>query len=167
MVFFDPKEREIKCEIVAEIPKLGSQWKVILDFQPTQNMQNNESTHHLLSFSVKKPQSYRPVSLALNSSSFYVGYREFQNNTLGNWKTIRRNRGSNQMPKVGEWTRIEFSHELVEGRDFLALSIGGEEVSRGEILGPELRGFCDLQVILGLSGSLPGHIRRLAVLERK
>ena len=167
MVFFDPKEREIKCEIVAEIPKLGSQWKVILDFQPTQNMQNNESTHHLLSFSVKKPQSYRPVSLALNSSSFYVGYREFQNNTLGNWKTIRRNRGSNQMPKVGEWTRIEFCHELLEGRDFLALSIGGEEVSRGEILGPGLRGFCDLQVILGLSGSLPGHIRRLAVLERK
>ena len=167
MVFFDPKEREIKCEIVAEIPKLGSQWKVILDFQPTQNMQNNESTHHLLSFSVKKPQSYRPVSLALNSSTLYVGYREFQNNTLGNWKTIRRNRGSNQMPKVGEWTRIEFSHELVEGRDFLALSIGGEEVSRGEILGPGLRGFCDLQVILGLSGSLPGHIRRLAVLEKK
>lgn len=71
------------------------------------------------------------------------------------------------MLKVGEWTRIEFSHELVEGRDFLALSIGGEEVSRGEILGPELRGFCDLQVILGLSGSLPGYIRRLAVLERK
>ena len=96
-----------------------------------------------------------------------IPYREFQNNTLGNWKTIRRNRGSNQMPKVGEWTRIEFSHELVEGRDFLALSIGGEEVSRGEILGPGLRGFCDLQVILGLSGSLPGHIRRLAVLEKK
>ena len=71
------------------------------------------------------------------------------------------------MLKVGEWTRIEVSHELVEGRDFLALSIGGEEVSRGGILGPELRSFCDLQVILGLSGSLPGYIRRLAVLERK
>ena len=88
LVFFDPIEREIEYGVVAEIPKLGSQWKVILDFKPTQYAQNDEPIppSHLLTFSVKEPLSYRPVSLGMSSSSLSVAYGAFRNNKICKWK---------------------------------------------------------------------------------
>ena len=78
---------------------------------------------------------------------------------------------SAQLPKVGEWTRIEFGHEKVGDKYFLYLSVGGREVGRKRVKNnPELRNLTDVEICLGLSESdtcQPGFIRRLVVLGKR
>ena len=77
---------------------------------------------------------------------------------------------STQLPKVGEWTRIEFGHEKVDEKYFLSLSLGGREVGRKEVTNPELRKLTDIQVCIGdqiQEHSQPGLIRRLVILEKR
>ena len=80
---------------------------------------------------------------------------------------------SNQLPEVGEWTRIEISHEEEEeeeGKYFLSLSVGGREVVREEVTDPQLRKLTDAKVTIGHTDrelSQPGFIRRLVVLEKQ
>ena len=76
---------------------------------------------------------------------------------------------SNQLPEVGEWTRIEMSHEEEDGKYFLSLSLGGKEVGREEVSDPLLRNLIDAQVTIGHSKrelTQPGFIRRLVILEK-
>ena len=75
---------------------------------------------------------------------------------------------SNQLPRVGEWTRIEISHEEEDGKYFLSLSVAGKEVGREEVDDPQLRNLTGVKVTLGHAKELtqPGFIRRLVVLEK-
>ena len=77
---------------------------------------------------------------------------------------------STQLPKVGEWTRIEIYHEMVDGKYFLSLSVGGTEVGRKEVTNPELRRLADAKVCIGSANReqyQPGFIRRLVILEKR
>ena len=77
---------------------------------------------------------------------------------------------STQLPKVGEWTRIEIGHEKVDEKYFLSLSVGGREVGRKEVTGPELRNLTDVKVYIGNNHEelrQPGFIRRLVFLEKQ
>ena len=84
---------------------------------------------------------------------------------------------STQLPKVGEWTRVEIGHEKVDEKYFLSLSLGGREVGRKEVTDPELRKLTDVQVCIGdqkvcigdqiQEGPQPEIIRRLVVLEKR
>ena len=78
---------------------------------------------------------------------------------------------SAQLPKVGEWTRIEFGHEKVGDKYFLYLSVGGREVGRKRVKNnPELRKLNDVEICMGEGESepcQPGVIRRLVVLEKQ
>ena len=74
---------------------------------------------------------------------------------------------STQLPKVGEWTRMEIGHEKVDDKYFLSLSVGGREVGRVEVTNPELRKLTDVKVSIGHPDEKrcqPGFIRRLVVL---
>ena len=72
---------------------------------------------------------------------------------------------SSQLPKIGEWTRFEVSHEEVEGKYFLSFSVGGREVGRREA-DPDHGKLTDVEIYFrGLS--LPGFVRRLVVLEKQ
>ena len=62
-----------------------------------------------------------------------------------------------QLPKVGEWTRIEIGHEKVDEKYFLFLSVGGREVGRKEVTDPGLRKLNDVKVIIGV-GALSAWI---------
>ena len=74
---------------------------------------------------------------------------------------------SNKLPKIGEWTRIEMTHEEVDGRYFLSLSVGGKEWGREEVTNTELGSLTDVTVCTGLGQySQPGFIRRLVVLHK-
>ena len=78
--------------------------------------------------------------------------------------------GSTQLPKVGEWTRIEIGHEKVDGMYFLSLSVGGREVGRKEVTDPGLRKLTDVTFRIGHAERehyQPGFIRRLIVLEKQ
>ena len=76
--------------------------------------------------------------------------------------------GSNQLPKVGEWTRIEISHEEADGKYFLALSLGGKELGRKEM--SEQKELVNVKFALGhhqRERCQLGFIRRLVVLEKQ
>ena len=88
------------------------------------------------------------------------------NNTFHDQGTLVRN----QLPKVGEWTRIEIGHEKVDEKYFLSLSVGGREVGRKEVTGPELRNLTDVKVYIGHDHEelrQPGFVRRLVILEKQ
>ena len=71
---------------------------------------------------------------------------------------------SSQLPEIGEWTRIEISHEEVESNYFLSWSVGGREVGREEA-GPDLKKLTDVKI--GGGSYQPGFVRRLVVLEKQ
>ena len=80
----------------------------------------------------------------------------------------------NQVPKVGEWTRIEISHKEEEGKYFLSLAVGGEHVGRGEVTDPVLKNPTDVKLEIGCrpgaaqgrTHPLPGFVRRVVVLQK-
>ena len=66
-----------------------------------------------------------------------------------------------QVPKVGEWTRIEISHKEEEGKYFLSLAVGGEHVGRAEVTDPVLKNPTDVKLFIGKPHPLPGNVRRV------
>ena len=76
---------------------------------------------------------------------------------------------SNQLPRIGEWTRIEISHEEEDGKFFLSFGVAGRELERKEATDLELQGTTDVAIGIGLGTSniQPGLIRRLVVLQKE
>ena len=73
-------------------------------------------------------------------------------------------------PKLGEWTRIEISHEEENGKSFLSFSVGGKEVGRREVDYPGE--ITDVQICFGPWAdddwpAQPGFIRGLVVLDKQ
>ena len=73
---------------------------------------------------------------------------------------------SNQLPRIGEWTRIEVSHEEEDGKYFLSFAVGGRELGRKEATDPEFREMTDVTIDIGRHMIQPGFIRRLLVLQK-
>ena len=74
-----------------------------------------------------------------------------------------------QLPSIGEWTRIEMSHEEVDGKYFLSFSVGGREAGRMEA-GQDLKKLTDVKVTIGHhegTQAQPGFVRRLVILEKR
>ena len=79
-----------------------------------------------------------------------------------------------QVPKVGEWTRIEIGHEEEDGKYFLSLAVGGGHVGRGEVDDPALKNPTDVKLYIGChpgavqgrAHPLPGFVRRMVVLQK-
>ena len=70
-------------------------------------------------------------------------------------------------PAVGEWTRIEVSHEEEDGKYFLSLAVGDAEVVKQEVTDLELRNLSGVKIMFGgLKISQPGCVRRLIVLQK-
>ena len=80
----------------------------------------------------------------------------------------------NPVPNVGEWTRIEIGHEEEEGKYFLSLAVGGEQVGREEVNEPALHNPTDVKLTIGCHQGagqggaypLPGFVRRVVVLRK-
>ena len=70
---------------------------------------------------------------------------------------------SNELPKIGEWTRLEISHEEKEGKFFLSLAIGDTEVARKKMKTTRMAKLTDVEISIGWQ---PGFIKRLLVLEK-
>ena len=74
---------------------------------------------------------------------------------------------SRQLPTIGEWTRIEVSHEEEDGKFFLSFAVGGRELGRKEATDQEYREMTDLRINIEEHGIQPGSIRRLLVLQKE
>ena len=53
---------------------------------------------------------------------------------------------SNQLPRIGEWTRIEVSHEEEDGEFFLSFAVEGRELEGKEATDPEFREMTDVRI---------------------
>ena len=155
MVFFDGEEHEIKAEKVrfTNIPKLGTQWKVIFDLKPV--IVGGGLVLSLCDSEIDR------ASLMLSMSSSHI----FASNSQGNIEALQE---ADEVPKLGQWTRVEMTHEKVDGRFYLTLSLDGEEVARVEAH-PGLQRLTDVSItfVAGIHAYMPddqGSIRKLVVL---
>ena len=151
--------------ILARLPKLGPQWKIIHDFKPTEYI-HEEQPSGSLCLRVMKPFSHGLVGLCFSFPKIYLDHCILGDNNQTQTGALLQ---SNQLPGLGEWTRIEISHEEEDGKYFLSLSVGGKEVGREEVTDPQLRYLTGVKVTLGHAErelTQPGFIRRLVVLEK-
>ena len=167
LVFFDTEEHQIAYrKQIAQIPKLGSQWRIIHDFKPTEYLQ---APTYPISLSLHTGDGQTPrnnfVYTVFPFPKITLLHAILNDNNQAQGQTVV---DSTQLPKVGEWTRVEFGHEKVDDKYFLFLSVGGREVGRKEVSNPEPRKPTDVKVFLGhYELSQPGFIRRLVVLEKQ
>ena len=133
LVFFDPKEHQItdKKVLLASIPKLEAQWKIIHEIKTT-----------------GYPEYPVPASLTLEMTNHtmefefdsHLGCPDFSDLVFG--PPI----GMEQLPKLPEWTRIEISHVEEGGQYFLSITVGVREERRE---GEEERGMQASELNLG------------------
>ena len=171
LVYFDTEEHQISPErrVITKLPKLGSQWKIIHDFKPTEYLQEADPIGPPLGLCVGtgKAPGNSFVGICFRFPNILLAEEIVGDN---NQIQVQRAIQSTQLPKVGEWTRIEICHEMVDGKYFLSLSVGGTEVGRKEVTNPDLRRLTDAKVLIGIPDReqyQPGFIRRLVILEKR
>ena len=151
MVFIDGEEHEIKRKKVrlTNIPKLGIQWKVIFDLKPV------FVGRGLVLILCDSEIDRAGLMFGLSSSQI------FASNSQGN---IQARQEADEVPKLGQWTRVEMTHEKVDEEFYLTLSLDGKEVARVEAH-PGLQRLTDVSITFNATGSDDqASIRRLIVL---
>ena len=165
--YFDLGERQISYKTtLANIPKLGFQWKVIHDFKPTAYLTDDNCNGCEEPGTIRVKQSQDGIDLGDIIMTFPVGeecVRLFLEPVPEDGIPL---------PEVGQWTRVELTQEFDEneGSHFLSLSFAGVEVIRAENYLVEGFGhgdLMDMHIELGeCNVQIPGFIRRLIVLEK-
>ena len=158
LAFFDTREQDLpeKEMSFAKIPKLAPEWKIIFELKV-----------QLMVDAIELRIRYGEIVSQLITTFVNSGIQLRQiiwDDDL-NQPTVRVIQ-SNIKPKIGEWTKIEISHEKVGDEYFLAFSVDGREVGMAEVLDPELRNLTDLE-IMTKGAETEGVIRRVIVLEKK
>ena len=156
------------------IPKLETQWKILYDVKRTEYLQ------------VENPRKiYVTLSIYVGRDAFLLASVSPPQILLGGYLQgdAQQFAAGNQVPKVGEWTRIEIGHEEEDGKYFLSLAVGGEQVGRGQVTDRVLKSPTDVRLNIGcpprkvvanyplLVGPysvhpLPGYVRRVVVLQK-
>ena len=163
LVHFDPEEYKITDGevLVVSIPKLAGQWKIIHDFKPTDYPQEN----------IPSPSS---ISLTTSSGDYFLGfvfpYPNIGLDLLALDGSVAECFESAQLPKVGEWTRIEISLEDEDSKHFISLNVGGKESLREEVDDFSLSEIDGIKILIGTDYGepyQPGIIRGLVVLEKQ
>ena len=159
LVFFDAEERRIPNSFhpLVRIPKLSSEWKIMFDVQPTEHLQVEDPRKLYLSLYIEVGHvtSVNAIVSPPNITLLHTFDDQGRNVVTGD-----------QVPKVGEWTRIEIGHEDEDGKYFLSLAVGGEHVGRGEVTDPVLKNPTDVMLFIGNPHPLPGFVRRVLVLQK-
>ena len=168
--YFDLGEREIGfTTTLAEIPKVGNQWKIIHDFKPTAYLSDDNCNGNTQPGTIFVTQG---SSMDLDYCiTFPVGGGRVRlsvdNMNVGEIM---------QLPQIGEWTRVELAQEFDEdeGTYFLSLSFDGVEMIKVEAddyvveaITEGTEQLWDVKIELGEPDvQIPGFIRRLVVLEK-
>ena len=165
LLFFDVGEHstnDVPSKKLAEIPKLGTQWRVMYDFKPTATAHASESCP---SFAINSWETEQVIVIEVSCTSSIILLGICCDRPGFEMDSVE----SSQVPEVGKWTRIEISHEERDGKYFLALSVGGQEVEKTEAH-PDFKKLADVELEAGgVDGGLiaqPGFIRRLAVIGK-
>ena len=125
MRYFDLGEHVTNAvSTLARIPKLGAQWKVIHEFNPTEYLQDPSRTAIWVRFA---EECY---SLAFSRDGVELWFEED-----GDPVPLQQDIAVTQpdeLPPIGEWTRIEMTLAVNEetGKYFISVSIAGIEVMK-------------------------------------
>ena len=142
------------------ISKLRPQWKVFLDFQPTSFPQDEQL---YVAFAVScRDDAGSVVALAISFEGSRICL--VQDDLAEAPEAAMEIEGSS-LPKIGEWTRIEISHEEVEDKFYLGLTVGGVLLGRREAH-PKLQRMKSVTATFGGDQALCGFFRSLVVLEK-
>ena len=178
LVFFDTEVHRIPTsgllKTLAVIPKLEAQWKIIYDFKPTEEcFQNTRGGSRLLDLGIRGGGGQKAgiyffpnVDFILTLEAYIHSDEGLPSEHLEPLVEVWCNR----ITPIGEWTRMEVSHEMEDGEYFLSLSIGGTEVGRKEVTVPAFRDMAEVNVVIGslMEGrAQPGFIRGLVVLQKE
>ena len=166
MRYFDLGEHLINgpaLTTLAKIPNLAAQWKVIHEFNPTEYLKDSR-----IAIWVKFADEC--YSLAFSPDGVGLLFdEEIHGGTIQNVIAATQ---PDQLPLIGEWTRIEITHAVDEetGKYAISVSIAGIEVMKEvELFDWESLG---MDATIGLGDpysrelSMPGVVRGLAVLEK-
>ena len=166
LLFFDdgehPTDNLPVGKRLATIPKLTTQWRVMYDFKPTATA---HAPKPCSSFALGSFENERVlmIAVACTSSRILLAIDIDRPGIEAGFVA------SSQVPEVGQWTRIEISHEERDGEYIMALSVGGQEVGKTEAH-PDFKKLADVRIIAGgTAGEMipqPGFIRRLAVVGK-
>jgi len=141
------------------ISKLRPQWKVFLDFQPT-SFPHDETPR--VAFAVS---SLVDAACEVVLGITFKGSRIFLVQDLLDAPEAYIEIESSSLPKIGEWTRIEISHEEVEDKFYLGLRVGGALLGRREAH-PKLQRLKQMSATFGGDRAQCGFFRSLVVLEK-
>ena len=114
---------------LARIPKLGAQWKVIHEFNPTEYLQGQSRMAIWVRFA---EDCY---SLAFSPDRVELWFEEevdgYPDGYPGHIQDIAVTQ-PDELPPIGEWTRIEMTLAVNEetGKYFISVSIAGIEVMK-------------------------------------
>ena len=152
-----------ETKILARIPKLGSQWRIIFEFKPTglpsdaSDTDNYEVLNALIMLKHCRPLVF-PV---FTFRGIRLIYRDDQERT--------KETGDMPLPKPGDWNRIEVSHEEgEEGKYFLSLTLEDKKMCREEMATNVFASLTDVGIKSGFSNYYQhGLIRQLVVLDKK
>ena len=164
--YFDLEERQIGYRTtLANIPKVGTQWKIIHDFKPTAYLTDDNCNGNTVpgTFFVNLISSDSGLDWGDYCMAFPVGA-----GCVNLYIIDMPSEASLQLPAVGEWTRVELTQEFDDnvGTYFVSLSFDGIEVIREEAY-PDLLDLVDINIKLGEPDvQVPGFMRRLIVLEK-
>ena len=155
------EEHQIEVGTLANIQKLGDQWKVIHDLKPTA----------YLSAGFVNTCTF---ALSLQSGSYFIAFSLERGSVgLGSYTHLYKEEDimveSMHLPQEGKWTRFELSREFDEnaGKYVISFSVGGVEVGKAEdenilYVQPE-----DARIYNpDEDGEISGFIRRIVVLEK-
>ena len=158
------------------IPKLGAQWKVIHEFNPTEYPIPDYVDPYGPLVAVWVKIADECYSLAFSSDGVQLSFEEkIYDDTLEQDIPMTQDLATTepgQLPPIGEWTRIEMTHAVDEetGRYSISVSIAGVEVMKKVRFVD--REAVDMDATIGLGDpdsremSMPGVVRGLVVLEK-
>ena len=178
LVFFDTEERRLplpglifpawdwetdETKILARIPKLGSQWRIIFDLKPTWLPSDASDTdnYEVLNALIRLKDSRPLVFPVFTFRGIRLIYRDDQERTKDTYDS--------PLPKPGDWNRIEVSHEEGEGgKYFLSLTLEDKKMCREEMATNVFASLTDVGIKSGYSPyTQHGLIRQLVVLDKK
>ena len=151
------------------IPKLETQWKILCDVKRSEHLQVENPRKYYVTLGIYIGRDAFVRAIVFPPQIILGAYLRGADNQIHARNVVT----GDQVPNVGEWTRIEIGHKEEDGKYFLSLAVGGEHVGRGEVTDPVLKNPTDVKLEIGcrpgaqgLYRPLPGFVRRLVVLQK-
>ena len=164
LVFFDPDEHQItdKEVLLASIPRLEAQWKINLEFKPTEYLQDKDLDSVQMTYDDWINDGGIPnLTMSFEDQSLNLQLRGPDCSEPG----FRMD-----LPRLQEWTRMEISHVEEGGQYFLSFTVGGQ-TKRSQAYQDKgnLRNLTGVKIFIGSEfwKHQPGFVRGLLVLDQQ